>query len=473
MHLLFHYLNNLGGYLIALKVFGLFLELKSWLLPPSKEAALTGGSRCFCISLGFPEETDVPKTCFIVINMTSQSNVNQNHHHGHAPVFTFDLPYQARKGLCDILDADGSWRQLAGEYMNMSDTQITLFSHALFRGASPSNDLLVKWEQSSPRISTLFRFLYSMNHLRAILILKPFVSEELQRLCDGKLASIEVPTMTSHEHLKSMAHPTSSVPPNFTGSNNQFALSSSSQGAVGGMGVTPSVDSASLVHNYVNYEGNERKVINSVHWNDLSGTGGNDKVLNQETGLPRGSPPSKPAPLVVQLNDKPLGVKSSDGSLLEGMDNMDIMYKELMLGTDDFSQDRVIGSGGFGIVYRGELKGTQVAIKRLKGIDNVAQAINEFKVLNRYRIDNIVPLYGISLDGPEACIVYQYMPNGSLEDKLLGKGPGDNNVILSWNQRAHIGEGIAKGVELSSHNEGKTSGSRRCQVCECFAGCSV
>ncbi len=48
-----------------------------------------------------------------------------------------------------------------------------------------------------------------------------------------------------------------------------------------------------------------------------------------------------------------------------------------------------------------------------------SQALNELNVLNRYRIDNILPIYGVSLDGPEPCLVYQYMPNGSLEDRFV------------------------------------------------------
>lgn len=39
--------------------------------------------------------------------------------------FIYELPYNVRKNLTDLLDADGSWRQLGGEYMNLSDTQLT------------------------------------------------------------------------------------------------------------------------------------------------------------------------------------------------------------------------------------------------------------------------------------------------------------------------------------------------------------
>ena len=144
---------------------------------------------------------------------------------------------------------------------------------------------------------------------------------------------------------------------------------------------------------------------------------------------------------------------------------------------DDFCDDNIIGSGGFGVVYKGEWKGTQVAIKRMKNDstrshksnqsnnNHVSQAITELRILNRYRIDNILPLYGISLDGPEACIVYQYMSNGSLEDRLLGKNmssgrrsspsTSSDHQILTWQQRASIGEGVARALNYLHTLKGK------------------
>ena len=91
-----------------------------------------------------------------------------------------------------------------------------------------------------------------------------------------------------------------------------------------------------------------------------------------------------------------------------------------------------------------------------------SQAITELRVLNRYRIDNILPLYGVSLDGPEACLLYQYMPNGSLEDRFITSFYKENSFLtlisfhrllckehtkpLSWMQRSNIGEGIARAL---------------------------
>ncbi|XP_023242027.1 serine/threonine-protein kinase pelle-like, partial [Centruroides sculpturatus] len=59
------------------------------------------------------------------------------------------------------------------------------------------------------------------------------------------------------------------------------------------------------------------------------------------------------------------------------------------------------------------------------------------------RIDNILPLYGVSLDGQEPCLVYQYMDNGSLEDRLRCK---NGTAPLTWFQRSFIAIGTAKGL---------------------------
>ena len=320
-------------------------------------------------------------------------------------VYTYDLPYPVRKSLYDLMDADNSWRTLAGEYLGQSEQDITLFSHALLRGASPTGELLLRWEQKNPRVELLFKYLLSMKHYRAMRILKPFVDPALASFCDQQ------------DHREDF---------NFF-LNDKHSSATSLIGAVGGQ----SLDRKG--HNYVNLV--PEKVINKAtnNWNFSQ-----LKACNESEGKPNNSE----------------CMNSRIGSVSVQVDeDMDILYKELMLGTDDFSEDRIIGSGGFGIVYKGELKGTEVAIKRLKGLNNVSQVINELKVLNRYRIDNIVPLYGISLDGPDACIVYQYMPNGSLEDRLLCKGA--DKTVLTWEQRANIGEGIAKGLNYLHTLKGK------------------
>lgn len=66
-------------------------------------------------------------------------------------------------------------------------------------------------------------------------------------------------------------------------------------------------------------------------------------------------------------------------------------------------------------------------------------------MLNAYRHDNILPLYGYSVGGDDPCLIYQFMPNGSLEDRLLCR---QGTPALSWSQRLSIAVGTARGLQF-------------------------
>ena len=51
--------------------------------------------------------------------------------------------------------------------------------------------------------------------------------------------------------------------------------------------------------------------------------------------------------------------------------------------------------------------------------ERLRQSLQELRTLAKFRHDNILPLYAFSLEGPEPCLVYQFMANGSLEDRIL------------------------------------------------------
>ena len=124
----------------------------------------------------------------------------------------------------------------------------------------------------------------------------------------------------------------------------------------------------------------------------------------------------------------------------------------------------LLGSGGFGEVFRGTWNGQDVAVKRILEEKRfqvnseayqrcIKQAIVELQALATYPAENILPLLGISFDSEfrtDPCLVYQLMPNGSVSDRLKcrgGSGP------LSWQQRANIAHGTARGlVHLHANN---------------------
>ncbi|CAL4891120.1 unnamed protein product [Urochloa decumbens] len=126
-------------------------------------------------------------------------------------------------------------------------------------------------------------------------------------------------------------------------------------------------------------------------------------------------------------------------------------YGELAIATDNFSNSHKLGEGGFGSVYRGFLKemNIHVAIKRVsKGsTQGRKEYASEVKVISRLRHRNLVQLIGWCHGRGELLLVYELMPNGSLDKHLYS---ADNR--LSWPLRYKIVHEIASAV-LYLHEE--------------------
>jgi Protein kinase domain/SPARK len=126
--------------------------------------------------------------------------------------------------------------------------------------------------------------------------------------------------------------------------------------------------------------------------------------------------------------------------------------KELNKATNKFSQDNLLGHGGFGIVYKGVLPdGSLVAVKKvldpnMEGSDE--EFCNEVDIISNLRHRNLVPLRGCCIsdddidEGRQRFLVYDFMPNGSLEQYIFGT----KNKNLSWPQRRNIILDVAKGL---------------------------
>ncbi|KAF8397230.1 hypothetical protein HHK36_016140 [Tetracentron sinense] len=128
-------------------------------------------------------------------------------------------------------------------------------------------------------------------------------------------------------------------------------------------------------------------------------------------------------------------------------------YKDLYAATKGFKESEVIGVGGFGVVYKGLLpsSGQAVAVKKIS--HNSGQGIREFvaeiESLGRLRHKNLIHLQGWCKRKQDLLLVYDYIPNGSL-DAILFKPKDD--FFLSWEQRYNILKGIASGL-LYLHEE--------------------
>lgn len=121
--------------------------------------------------------------------------------------------------------------------------------------------------------------------------------------------------------------------------------------------------------------------------------------------------------------------------------------RELEHSTNGFSNEYIIGEGGYGVVYHGCLvNGTDVAIKKL--FNNVGQAEKEFRVeveaIGHVRHKNLVRLLGYCVEGSHRMLVYEYISNGNLEQWL--HGAMRQQGVLTWEARIKITLGIAKAL---------------------------
>ncbi|KAH0864947.1 hypothetical protein HID58_082158 [Brassica napus] len=121
-------------------------------------------------------------------------------------------------------------------------------------------------------------------------------------------------------------------------------------------------------------------------------------------------------------------------------------FKELYHATKGFKEKDLLGSGGFGRVYRGILPTTkiEVAVKRVShdSKQGMKEFVAEIVSIGRMSHRNLVPLLGYCRRRGELLLVYDYMPNGSL-DKYLYNNP---ERTLDWKQRSKIVKGVASGL---------------------------
>ncbi|KAK6918932.1 Bulb-type lectin domain [Dillenia turbinata] len=186
------------------------------------------------------------------------------------------------------------------------------------------------------------------------------------------------------------------------------------------------------------------------------------KVVKQ--GLLRGS-----ASRTTQTTDETYGVdigRKTENDLLS------FSYQSLLAATENFSESNKLGEGGFGPVYKldiltllqGILSGNQViAIKRLSRKSNQGheEFMNECKLIAKLQHRNLVRLLGCCFQQEEKLLVYEFLPNRSLDKFIFGtliislaklfvlgwfNGNPSEQAKLDWSKRFQIIEGIAQGL---------------------------
>uniref|UniRef100_A0A8C5Z8Q5 Interleukin 1 receptor associated kinase 1 n=1 Tax=Marmota marmota marmota TaxID=9994 RepID=A0A8C5Z8Q5_MARMA len=167
-----------------------------------------------------------------------------------------------------------------------------------------------------------------------------------------------------------------------------------------------------------------------------------------------------PSPSTVQpplLSPAPSSTKlipKNTVSLLQGAHSSPFCWPlcEISQGTRNFSEELRIGEGGFGCVYQAVMRNTTYAVKRLKEESDLEWTVvkqsflTEVKQLSRFRHPNIVDFAGYCAESGFYCLVYGFLPNGSLEDRLHFQA--EACPPLSWTQRLDILLGTARAIQF-------------------------
>ncbi|XP_065211134.1 pelle-like serine/threonine-protein kinase pik-1 [Planococcus citri] len=311
--------------------------------------------------------------------------------------YVHELPYYERNELCLCLDLNNKWKALGGIYLNFDYLLLNRYEMAAHH-RSPTDSLLSEWASQNGTILKLYKYLHKLHNYQAMKILKPFVDPKYHcYILEEDDANISFSTGGEYNlrNHSSITNPVSA--------SNKNRVSSRSNAA--------QPPAASL----------------SSQRRSRSGSG------------------DTPATLETNLTKMSLDACS-----------VHIPYRELQEATAGWDRRLTLGRGGFGVVFRGSWKNTAVAIKRLESQRpndphyNAAevhrqQSLRELKYLNNYKHDNILPLYGYSIDGERPCLIYQFMSNGSLEDRLQCR---QGTSALSWWQRVTIANGSARGLQF-------------------------
>lgn len=154
-------------------------------------------------------------------------------------------------------------------------------------------------------------------------------------------------------------------------------------------------------------------------------------------------------PFKGSVNQRAVETITVVGSLCHPTSTRSLSYEELKEATNNFESSCILGEGGFGRVFKGELSdGTAVAIKRLGsgGQQGDKEFLVEVEMLSRLHHRNLVKLIGYysNRDSSQNLLCYELVPNGSLEAWL--HGPLGVNCPLDWDTRVKIALDAARGL---------------------------
>lgn len=325
------------------------------------------------------------------------------------------MPHTERRNLCRILDQNNRWEELAGTHMKYDVLTMQELRREIFRCNSPTEELLTMWGNQNHTVLELFILLSRMKHYRAMSEIKQLVDKKYHKLIlegDENLNDLLAELSVDDDDEEKIQ-------------NNCVQISPPK--------VSPRREAQAQVDcKHISIEDNNGYV-----------------TLDKKKSSPTPKPQKSPFP-----PERASSIQASDLSLGDTAGAIPIIpYAILQQATNNWAANTILGKGGFGTVFKGKWKCTEVAIKRIETkadspeshIEQIKQSITERNCLNSYRHDNVLPLYGYSVGGPQPCLVYQYMSGGCLERRLRIQDPTKS---LKWPTRMNIAIGTARGLQF-------------------------
>ena len=370
--------------------------------------------------------------------------IGRNQRPARAKKFIYDLPHREYKDIEDMLNMNDTWETLAGDHLNLKVGEIDKMRRFnMIQGTSAAKALLDYLSNRNTTILDLFMNLQKVELYRGMDILKSYVPEKYHHLIKSG-PSISTTSMNAANSYSVPEPVAAKLMPQI----NVEETTSQNIPDIAGPGLRDTVSTVRITSGPgQEVTGSERAYASVERQRNLSDLRDIERQRHlSETRTEAGS--------------------ISSGSSLASVGVQVVSYEEIASACDHWNPALKLGEGGFGQVFKGIWKHQEVAIKTIKRDKylvnedkehrdkSIAQCFKEITILNRVKSQFIVPIIAQSEaqfgDTVEPCIVYQWMPNGSLDDRLQKK---KGSPALTWMQRYNIGMGVANGIQfLHTHN---------------------
>jgi len=351
--------------------------------------------------------------------------------------FIYDLPHREYKDIEDMLNMNDTWETLAGDHLQISVGEVDKMRMFNMKpGTSAAKSLLDYLSNRNTTISDLFLLLHKVEMYRGMDILRQYVPDKLHHLI--KTGPVISRAAEARDQGKLYAEAPGPVPEK----------------------KMPSLDCEEETCSQNIQTGGQQEPLNTTVRLASTAT---DKSFQSVREVERLRHLSDLDPRVRHNSETTCG-SSTASSITSGVPL--VAYDELARACNNWAPANKLGEGGFGQVFKGVWKHQEVAIKTIKKDKylvhenlehrnkSIMQCFKEINFLNQIRSEYIVPIIAQSeanFNGSlEPCIVYQWMPNGSLDDRLQKK---QGTPALSWAQRYTIAVGTANGIQFLHNHD--------------------